>query len=85
MTNQTPIERGAEALMKAVLAGSRTLSPAQATDAAQTAYESIDTNQLATVIGNNMTARNADGLIVVGNSAHIALAIKNWLTGKAEA
>ena len=50
--------------------------------AAKAAFESIDIQELATVIGDNLTARNADGFIVVGNSAHLALAVKNWLTGK---
>lgn len=46
-------------------------------DAAQTAYESIDTNQLANVIGEAMEESHA-----LHKDLYIAQAVKNWLTGK---
>lgn len=76
MTNQTPIDHAAEALMKELLAGSRTLSPGQAADAAQTAYEAIDTEQLAEVISEQEEYPHPRGYL------EHAQAVKDWLTGK---
>lgn len=82
MTDQTPLERAAAAIDENYNPDQAPILAAMFQDYARTVFESIDTDELATVIGDNLTARNADGFIVVGDSAHIAQAVKDWLTGK---
>ena len=86
-----PIERGAEALWNRMLAGLpetardqwRPWNPGEpgAIDwqrDAKAVYESIDTNELiATILRTELP-----GGLKVGHADKIALAVKNWLTGK---
>ena len=73
MTDQTPIERAAQAIRDDWQTG-RQATELDRRDA-RTAFESIDTNQLADVI-RRATDNGAD------RTEEYALAVKNWLTGK---
>ena len=75
MTDQTPIERAAEALVNAAFGRELPEAPI---DLAKAVFESIDTNQLADVIAQ----RNHDPNIGQPWEVSAALAIKDWLTGK---
>ena len=85
MTNQTPIERAGNALMRnrAYQAGMAFGVPDETeaeakhrSEIVKAVFESIDTDELADVIW--VTGRT----LPMTHAADIALAVKNWLTGK---
>ena len=87
MTNQTPIERAGNALMRnrayqaGVAFGVPDETEAEAkhrSEIVKAVLDSIDTDRLATVILRS----ELPGGIKVGHADKIALAVKNWLTGK---
>ena len=84
MTNQTPIERAGNALMRnrayqaGVAFGVPDETEAEAkhrSEIIKAVFESVDTDQLADVI-RRATDNGAD------RTEEYALAVKNWLTGK---
>ena len=84
MTDQTPIERAGNALMRnrayqaGVAFGVPDETEAEAkhrSEIIKAVFESIDTNQLAGVIFMATPFRSDD-------ARHIAELVKNWLTGK---
>jgi len=87
MTDQTPIERAGNALMRnrayqaGVAFGVPDETEAEAkhrSEIVKAVLDSIDTDRLATVILRS----ELPGGIKVGHADKIALAVKNWLTGK---
>ena len=77
MTNQTPIERAAQAIRDDWQAGMKA-TEMDLRDA-RTAYEAIDTDELADVI-REIECQEGWMLPFTGID-HLALAVKNWLTG----
>jgi len=87
MTDQTPIERAGNALMRnrayqaGVAFGVPDETEAEAKHRAEiikAVMESIDTDELVSVI----LRTELPGGLKVGHADKIALAVKNWLTGK---
>jgi len=78
MTDQTPLERASDALYDFGIKDSWM--------AAQVAFASIDTNELAEAIHGDQCPEDPDpGDYCTCDGAHydrLALAVKNWLTGK---
>src|SRR5699024_4127049 len=86
MTDQTPIERAAQAIRDDWQMG-RQATELDRRDA-RTAFESIDTNQLADALHGDQCPEDPDpGDYCTCDGAHydrLALVVKNWLTGKEE-
>ena len=73
-----PIERAAAAIDENYNPDQAPILAAMFQDYAHAAFESIDTDELASVI----LRAELPGGIKVGHADRIALAVKNWLTGK---
>lgn len=79
MTDQTPIERAGRALQDARRASTDLLT---STEKARVVYESIDTNQLASALWESVDDKGIQGRLHRADCDYLALAVKNWLTGK---
>ena len=81
----TPIERAAAAIDENYNPDQAPILAAMFQDYARAAYEAIDTDELAHLIAEHLAAASGwpgRGDKMLHNATPIALAVKNWLTGK---